>query len=316
MSNTEVRRIARAFGSEIVIDEPGLSGTLRRAATENGIPTITAEVGESQRFEKELVKSGLAGVLNVLYELGMLKGRPAQPIFQVIVKKTEWVRANKGGILEMIAEPRGLVFEGDELCTITNPFGKEVGRCGRPSRDGGGHHELSHGVAREPHMPSRQAGPDAFDRRSGPTQGARGECPARASEGGGGTGRSGSPEARPGGRRAGPGDGGGARKLGPGAGAPARDTFTADNEAARGEGEADDRPLKPEKETAKERKERNAQARRAAAAAAKRTSLPRERPTGSGTGFQAQRLLRGLRRGRRAGREGMNDVPSPAGSSG
>jgi hypothetical protein len=132
MSNNEVRRIARAFGSEIVIDEPGLAGTLRRAATESGIPTITAEIGESQRFEKELVKAGLDGVLNVLYELGMLKGRSVQPRFQVIVKKTEWVRANKGGILEMIAEPRGLVFEGDELCTITNPFGKEVGTVRAP----------------------------------------------------------------------------------------------------------------------------------------------------------------------------------------
>ena len=132
MTNTEVRRIARAFGSEIVIDEPGLNGTLRRAATESGTPTITAEIGESQRFEKELVRSGLSGVLNVLYELGMLKGKCVPPIFQVIVKKTEWVRANKGGILEMIAEPRGLVSEGEELCTITNPFGKEVGTVRAP----------------------------------------------------------------------------------------------------------------------------------------------------------------------------------------
>jgi len=132
MSNTEVRRIARAFGSEIIIDEPGLAGTLRRASTESGIPTITAEIGESQRFEKELVKSGLLGVLNVLHELGMLKGKQVPPIFQVIVKKTEWVRANKGGILEMITEPRGLVSEGEELCTVTNPFGKEVGTVRAP----------------------------------------------------------------------------------------------------------------------------------------------------------------------------------------
>jgi len=132
MSNAEVRRIARAFGSEIVIDEAGLQGTLRRAATESGIPTITAEIGESQRFEKELVKSGLAGVINVLYELGMLKGKTVLPLFQVIIKKTEWVRADRGGILEMITEPRALVSEGQELCTITNPFGNEVGTVRAP----------------------------------------------------------------------------------------------------------------------------------------------------------------------------------------
>ncbi|MGQ9583662.1 MAG: succinylglutamate desuccinylase/aspartoacylase family protein, partial [Thermoplasmatota archaeon] len=126
MSNPEVRRIARAFGTEIVIDEPGLEGTLRRAATEAGVPTITAEVGESQRFERPLVRAGLRGVMNVLYELGMLKGQPAPPLFQVIVKKTEWVRADRGGILEMYTKPRALLGEGEEICAITNPFGKEV----------------------------------------------------------------------------------------------------------------------------------------------------------------------------------------------
>jgi hypothetical protein len=132
MTNSEVRRIARAFGSEIVIDEPGLAGTLRKAATESGTPTLTAEIGESQRFEKHLVASGLSGVMNVMYELGMMKGRPVPPLFQVIVKKTEWVRADRGGILEMIAGPRSLVTEDEELCTITNPFGKEVGAVRAP----------------------------------------------------------------------------------------------------------------------------------------------------------------------------------------
>ena len=132
MSNAEVRRIAKAYGSEIVIDEPGLTGTLRRAATDGGIPTITAEIGESQRFEKHLVAAGLAGIMNVLFELGMMKGKPVPPLFQVIVKKTEWVRADRGGILEMMAGPRSLVIEGEELCTITNPFGKEMGAVRAP----------------------------------------------------------------------------------------------------------------------------------------------------------------------------------------
>ncbi|MEM2870583.1 MAG: succinylglutamate desuccinylase/aspartoacylase family protein [Thermoplasmata archaeon] len=126
MTNPEVRRIAKAFGTEIVIDEPGLDGTLRRAATEAGVPTITAEVGESQRFERPLVRAGLKGVMNVLYELGMLKGKVQPPLFQVIVKKTEWVRADRGGILEMYTKPRALLMEGEEVCAITNPFGKEV----------------------------------------------------------------------------------------------------------------------------------------------------------------------------------------------
>jgi predicted deacylase len=271
MSNTEVRRIARAFGSEIVIDEPGLSGTLRRAATESGIPTITAEVGESQRFEKELVKAGLAGVLNVLYELGMLKGRPAQPIFQVIVKKTEWVRANKGGILEMMAEPRGLVFEGDELCTITNPFGKEVGTVRAPFTG------MVVGITNYPMVSpgSPICHLVKLDRTLATVEAAlrkEREAKARAAQ------------AKPVDGPAGT----GAKKPAPDGGAPAQVTEAVPERSVQvlapqpvilsppitklleERAEADDRPLKPDRETTRERKEKQAQARREAAAAAKK----------------------------------------------
>lgn len=126
MDNAEVRRIALAFGTEVIIDEVGISGTLRRAATEQGVPTITVEAGEPLKFEKEIVRQGLQGVLNVLYELGMLLGEKKRPPFQIIVKETEWVRADRGGILEMKARAGQLVREEAELCSITNPFGKEV----------------------------------------------------------------------------------------------------------------------------------------------------------------------------------------------
>jgi|GEM_PF-43079 len=127
MRDSNVKRIAKAFGSEIIIDSEGLPGTLRRSAAQSGIPTITIEAGEPHKFERKVVKQCLQGIMNVIYELGMMKGTICEPRFQVVVKKTEWVRADRGGILEMKTYPRSLEKEGNELCVITNPFGVEVG---------------------------------------------------------------------------------------------------------------------------------------------------------------------------------------------
>jgi predicted deacylase len=127
MRDSNVKRIAKAFGSEIIIDSEGLPGTLRRSAAQSGIPTITIEAGEPHKFERKVVKQCLQGIMNVIYELGMMKGTIVEPRFQVVVKKTEWVRADRGGILEMKTYPRSLEKEGNELCVITNPFGVEVG---------------------------------------------------------------------------------------------------------------------------------------------------------------------------------------------
>ncbi|MEW5760097.1 MAG: succinylglutamate desuccinylase/aspartoacylase family protein [Candidatus Thermoplasmatota archaeon] len=126
MLNKEVAKIAKAYGTEIILDDVGANGTLRRTATEAGIPTISVEAGEPYKFERKYVRAGLQGVMNVLYQLNMLDGKKLEAPFQVVVKKTEWVRADRGGIIEMKTKPRKLEYEGDELCTVTNPFGKEV----------------------------------------------------------------------------------------------------------------------------------------------------------------------------------------------
>jgi len=125
MSNVECRRMAKAFGTEIIIDHPGVKHSMRYNLTENKVPMILLEAGQSNRFEPAMVNVGLQGVMNVLYELGMLKGEKKEPAFRVIVKTTEWVRVDNGGLLDLRARPRLLVNEGDVLAVVENPFGKE-----------------------------------------------------------------------------------------------------------------------------------------------------------------------------------------------
>ena len=132
MSNQEARRIARAFGSEIIIDNAGSGKTLRSAATGAGVPTIILEAGETFRFQRNMVAHGVTGVRNVLSSLGMIDEKPKEARFQVIIKVSDWVRSTRGGIADIHVRPGEIVYKGDEIASITNPFGREVSTVRSP----------------------------------------------------------------------------------------------------------------------------------------------------------------------------------------
>lgn len=126
LARKEVRKMARAFGTEIIVDSPGHSRSLRAAATSAGVPTILYEGGETFRFQPREIHRGVLGAYNVLAALGMLPIPMKPPRFRVIVKVTEWVRAERGGILDLIAQPGELVYQNEEIAVLENPFGREV----------------------------------------------------------------------------------------------------------------------------------------------------------------------------------------------
>lgn len=132
MEKPEVRRIARAFGSRVIINNEGSRSTLRYSSIKAGIPAITIEMGEAHHFQFDYIKEGLAGVLNVMVELKMIDGTVLSPPFRTIVRQTEWLRAAHGGILLMKTKPETLAYEGDLLATVTSPFGTAVDRVVAP----------------------------------------------------------------------------------------------------------------------------------------------------------------------------------------
>jgi len=121
-----VARLANAFGSSVIISGDGPSGSLRREATEAGVPTVTVEMGEAHRFQRDLIDRALAGVRSVLAEYGM---RPSDavhwPGWRTVVdggSEKTWLRADVGGLVEMHHQQGALVDEGETVCTVTNPF--------------------------------------------------------------------------------------------------------------------------------------------------------------------------------------------------
>jgi predicted deacylase len=126
MSDPEVARLAQAFGTNIILDGSGPDGTLRGEATRRGTPTITIEMGEAHRFQRELIDDALAGVESVFAEYGLQEAPTVRwPGWRTIItddQEKTWIRADAGGIVDMHHDVGSLVGAGDRICTLTNPF--------------------------------------------------------------------------------------------------------------------------------------------------------------------------------------------------
>ena len=119
----EVARLAHAFGASVIVDGAGSDGTLRGEATRAGVPTITVEMGEAHRFERDLIDDALEGVRSVFAEFGLQDRNVVRwPGWRTVVTEKAWIRAEAGGLVDLHHERGDLVREGDRLYTITDPF--------------------------------------------------------------------------------------------------------------------------------------------------------------------------------------------------
>jgi len=124
LDRPEVRRLAHAFGCELIVHSKGAEGSLRRVAVDRGIPTIVLEAGEVWKIEPGVVEIGARGAFNVLKHLGMLPGRVEKPRHRIEIRKSAWVRAERGGLLKFHALPGDLVRAGQPLATNFTLFGE------------------------------------------------------------------------------------------------------------------------------------------------------------------------------------------------
>jgi predicted deacylase len=121
-----VKELMRASGVPVLVHSDGPRGSLRRAATEAGVPSILFEAGEAGRFHRHAVAIGHHAVLQLLGSLGMVEGRHKRPPFQTLIHKSEWVRSDHGGILDLRVEPGDLIAKGQDMGTIYDPYGRHV----------------------------------------------------------------------------------------------------------------------------------------------------------------------------------------------
>jgi len=129
LKDLKVRKLAKSFGVPILVDDQGRTGTLRQSATKQGIPTILFEGGTANTFQPSIVRIGFNGVITFLKQLGILKKQTKSTqkrSFQITVRTSKWIRAERGGLLELKTHPGNLLYRGDRIAAISNPLGREV----------------------------------------------------------------------------------------------------------------------------------------------------------------------------------------------
>jgi predicted deacylase len=125
---------ARAFGTPYLyykgrgqkLGTSDMSRALRAQADMVGIPSFSAEMGESRRVSGEYVPLGVRGVHNVLRHLGIEAGDPVVPESQATFRTITLVHASAGGGLVWHHDLTDEVRAGEPIARVVDVFGDDV----------------------------------------------------------------------------------------------------------------------------------------------------------------------------------------------
>ena len=125
-SNRETMRLAQVFGAPVILTSALREGSLRQEAKKKGVDVLLYEAGEGMRFDEMAVRAGLAGIMRVLSEVGLLPtaGIAKPKARSLVCSDSHWMRAPAGGLLRTFKAEGDVVQEGDIVAAIADPFGE------------------------------------------------------------------------------------------------------------------------------------------------------------------------------------------------
>jgi hypothetical protein len=116
-----VAELVLSLDGWVVLQHQGRPGTLRRAATDAGIPTLTFEVGGPVRLDEESVHRTLEAVRR-MPGLGATRARRA-PV--EVYGRSRWVRVDDGGLLLTRVTPGDRVKKDQVLGVVVDPIASQ-----------------------------------------------------------------------------------------------------------------------------------------------------------------------------------------------
>lgn len=124
MSHPKTARMAMLQKPQIILHNRASDGTLRGAAMELGIPSITIEIADPHRFQPKYIRPTLMGVLAVLAELGLVRRRPPRPgPPPVLCERSYWMYTDRGGLLDVLPQLADRVGAGEVIARVRDAFG-------------------------------------------------------------------------------------------------------------------------------------------------------------------------------------------------
>ena len=118
---------------QIIVHNPPNDKTLRGRAHALGIPAITVEIGNPQRYQGDFIKRTIQGVRATMASQGMLKKRPlAAGPAPVLCRRSDWMYTEGGGLLEVFPKVTDAVKKGERIAELVDPWGDRLAEYTAP----------------------------------------------------------------------------------------------------------------------------------------------------------------------------------------
>jgi uncharacterized protein len=133
MTHEVTAKMAYLQRPQIILHNAPSDRTLRGAAMELGIPSITVEIGDPQVFQPRRIAASLTGVRRVMAEIGMAPKRSHKSSPQpILCANSGWLYADNGGLLEVLPNPTDLVKADEVIALQRNIFGEVIAQYRAP----------------------------------------------------------------------------------------------------------------------------------------------------------------------------------------
>ncbi|MAE58948.1 MAG: hypothetical protein CME69_08715 [Halobacteriovorax sp.] len=124
LDNEETRTLAYLQNPQIIVKKYDESGTLRAWTNEQGIPSITIEIGNPNAFQHSLIDETLEGILNTMRHLNMIDGEVKDHVTDAtICDHSYWLLSTKGGIVDVLPKLTDKVKKGEVVARVYDVFG-------------------------------------------------------------------------------------------------------------------------------------------------------------------------------------------------
>ena len=132
-STPRARVMGELMAPDVIKLDPGEKGTVENEMVRAGVSAITLELGKPEVFDEVLVGRAVAGISNLMREMGMLAGPVvARWSGTYVGNKQEVARAARAGFAHLLAPLGADVVKGQVIGTISDGFGREIDRVSAP----------------------------------------------------------------------------------------------------------------------------------------------------------------------------------------
>lgn len=132
-STERTRRMAELVMPDIVKLDPGEKGTVENELTNAGVPAITLELGRPEIFDEAMIGRAIAGLGNLMRDLGMIAGTPVPAPDSVFISNDiKVVRSPAAGFARLKVALGAPVAKGQAIATIHDAFGRPIGTATAP----------------------------------------------------------------------------------------------------------------------------------------------------------------------------------------